>query len=103
MYLELGLRRKALDAFNQAVRVNPDNVKAHFTLGYMYSNFGLHKEAIEAYQQVIRIDPDNAKAHFNLGIEYLILDDREGALRHFKILEILDKKKADELADLINE
>ena len=72
-------------------------------MGISYGELNLNKEAVGAYKQVIRIDPENAKAHFNLGIEYLILDDKEGALGHYKILEILDKKKADELADLINE
>jgi hypothetical protein len=38
-----------------------------------------------------------------LGIEYLILNDKEGALAHYNILASLDNKKADELADLINE
>ena len=76
--------------------------KAHFNLGISYGELNLNKEAVEAYKQVIRVDPDNAKAHFNLGVEYLILNDKESSLGQYKTLATLDKKKADELGELIN-
>jgi len=103
MYSGLSLHKEAIEAYKQAVRVNPGFFKAHFNLGISYGELNLDKEAVEAYKQAIRVEPDNANAHFNLGIEYLILNDKEKALAHYNILTTLDKKKADEMAILMNE
>ena len=77
MYSNLGLHKEAIEAYKEAIRVDPDFLEAHFNLGISYGELNLNKEAVEAYKQVIRIDPDNANAHFNLGIEYLMLNNRE--------------------------
>jgi tetratricopeptide (TPR) repeat protein len=66
-YYDSGLHQKAIGAFKLAIRIQPDNAKAHCNLGSVLRDLGMHREALEAYQQAIRIQPDNAKAHCNLG------------------------------------
>ena len=56
-----------------------------------------------SFKQAIKISPDYAMAHFSLGLAYILLNDRESALKEYKILKNLDLKKADELFDLIYE
>jgi len=69
-YGKLKSYAKAIEAFKQAVRINPDDAKAHYNLGCAYYDLGLYREAIEAYKQAIRIDPDDAIANLNLGCAY---------------------------------
>jgi len=69
-YGKLKSYAKAIEAFKQAIRINPDDAKAHYNLGCAYYDLGLYREAIEAYKQAIRIDPDDAIANLNLGCAY---------------------------------
>ena len=85
----------------EAIRINPDDVDAHYNLGCIYRNLGLHKEAIESYKQVIRIKPDFAKAQFAIGVVSVSLDDRSSALEQYKILKSLDSDLANKLFNLI--
>ncbi len=71
---------EAIEAYKQAIRINPDDSDSHYNLGYTYGNLGMYEEAIEAWKQAIRIDPDNAAAHVNLGNAYVCLNDRGSAL-----------------------
>ena len=60
--------KEEIEAYKQAVRIDPDNAIPHFNLGNAYVKSGMYKESIESYKQAIRIDPDHADAHYyNLG------------------------------------
>ena len=69
-YGEAGMYKEAIEAYKQAIRIEPDHANVHFNLGFNYYESRMHKEAIEAYKQAIRINPDDASAHNNLGIAY---------------------------------
>jgi Tfp pilus assembly protein PilF len=71
MYFNLGMNKEAIDAFKQAIKIDPDNADAHYNLGTAFIKSGMYKEAIEAYKQVIRIKPDYAEAHNNLGTAFI--------------------------------
>ncbi len=62
---------EAIEAYKQAIRINPDDVEAHNNLGNAYGNIGMYEEAIAAWKQVIRIDPKNAAVLVNLGNAYV--------------------------------
>ena len=100
-YDELGNYTKAIEAYKQAIRIDPDYAIAHYNLGVIYGHLGFHKDAIEAFKQAIRIDPDYVRAHLGLGIIYLMVGDKSSALHEYKILKELDIDKANELFDLI--
>ena len=92
-----------IEAYKQAIRINPDDAEAHYNLGVVYANLGMYKEAIESYKQAIRIDPDYVDAHYYLGLGYIFLNDKVSALEQYKILENLDSEMANELYNIINE
>jgi S1-C subfamily serine protease len=100
-YDRLGAYTKAIEAYKQAIRIDPDNVDVYYEMAHAYVNIGRYKDAIEAYKQAIHIDPDYAKAHCLLGGVYLIIGDRNSALNEYKILKELDIDLADVLFDLI--
>ena len=87
-YEEFGTYTKAVEAFKQAIRIDPDDADAHYNLGVVYGKLGFHKDEIEAYKQAIRIDPNNAHAYYNsyynLGIAYGQLGFYKDAIAAFK-------------------
>ena len=83
-YGELKSHAKAIEAYKQAIRIDPDYVKAHYNLGLDYRKLGNYAKAIEAYKQAIRIDPDYVDAHINLGVAYSALDNYAKAIEAYK-------------------
>ncbi|MDD3472269.1 MAG: tetratricopeptide repeat protein, partial [Syntrophaceae bacterium] len=69
-YGESGLYQEAIEAYKQAIQIQPDNAATHNNLGTAYGKSGLHKESIESYKQAIQIEPNDAAAHFNLGLAF---------------------------------
>jgi tetratricopeptide (TPR) repeat protein len=62
----------AAGAFEQAIRLDPDNVNAHYGLGYAHNESKNYEKAISALKEAVRIKPDFAAAWFILGVnQYL--------------------------------
>jgi cytochrome c-type biogenesis protein CcmH/NrfG len=61
----LGLKRyaEAVEAYKEAIRLEPDNASAHMGLGGAYRGLDRDAEAVEAFKEAIRLEPDNASAH----------------------------------------
>jgi tetratricopeptide (TPR) repeat protein len=83
-YERLGVYTKAIEAYKQAIRINPDDAIAHYNLGVIYYELGFYKEAIEVFNQAIRIDPDFAEVYNNLGLTCIKLGDYAKAIEVFK-------------------
>ncbi len=96
-----GKHQEAIEAFKQAIRVNPDYAEAHYNLGTIYGKLGKYQEAIDAFKQVIRIEPDNVNTHFIIGFTYVLSDDYGSAMKEYKILKELDKERANKLFNII--
>src|SRR6266850_4919776 len=58
---------KAVDAFRQAIKLNPNSAAAYSGLGSAYANMGRLSDALEPMKAAVRLDPNNAFAHLNLG------------------------------------
>jgi tetratricopeptide (TPR) repeat protein len=69
-YGESGQTAKAIEAYNQVIRINPEYREAWYNLGVEYGESGQPAKEIEAYQQAIRINPEYANAWCNLGATY---------------------------------
>ena len=100
-YAKLGAYTKAVEAYKQAISLNPDKASGHYNLGIAYDNLSLYEDARESYIKAIRIDPDYTEAHYSLGVAYLLIKDRNSALKEYKILKELDIDLANKLFDLI--
>lgn len=64
--LEQGRLEDALASYRAALRINPDDEEAHFSLGFVYARARLTNEAIAAYTNALAIFPDYVEAHLNL-------------------------------------
>ena len=67
MLSELGRNEEAVAAYNEAVRLDPQHVNAHYHKGNALYNLERYEDAIVAYNEAIRLNPEHANAHFNKG------------------------------------
>lgn len=69
-YYHSGRHRRAIDAFHEALRINPRLESAWYNLGVAYGNSSQRMRAIDAYREALRINPLDEAAWYNLGIAY---------------------------------
>ena len=69
-YGKLNRYNDAIEAYRQALRINPEYADAWYNLGVAYGNLNRYNDAIEAYRQALRINPEYADAWYNLGVAY---------------------------------
>jgi tetratricopeptide (TPR) repeat protein len=62
---------RAIEAYQQAIRINPDYVFAWYNLGFTYAETKQTAKAIESFKQAIRINPDYADAWNSIGTAYI--------------------------------
>ena len=93
-----------MEAYKQAIKIDPDYASAHYNLGNTYKDLSMYKEAVESYKQAIRVNPDFVNAHLNLGTTYAYsLNDNSSAMEQYRILQNLDPEKAKTLKIFISD
>lgn len=89
-FIQLGLlyatkhSKLAEDYYNNAIKLNPKSIEAHFDLAIFYQDDSLYDNAIIEYNKVLEINPKYKQAHYNLGylhLVYLLVYDQ--AVLHF--------------------
>ncbi|MBL0037863.1 MAG: tetratricopeptide repeat protein [Nitrosomonadales bacterium] len=68
---------EAIEAYRQALRLQPEYADAWYNLGIAYGNLKKYGLATLAYEEAVRIEPERASAWFNLGVAYYFQDKRE--------------------------
>ena len=91
---------KAIEAYQQALRIDPEDVSAWKNLGNTYGISDQPTKAIEAYQQALRIDPVRAEVWYVLGVAYHQSGQRTNATEVYQRLKRLDPKRADKFFGL---
>ena len=88
----------AIDAFNQAINLNPNTPEAYFNRGIartvLATRIGVSRAVnpIEDYNEAIRLNPGFADAYYNRALAYLQLNNKEKAIADFqKAAELYDK------------
>ncbi len=69
-YVQAGDIQKAVEYFEDAVKVNPENEAALYELGFFCDQQGDFDKSIAYYNSYLDIDPFNFSTWFNLGITY---------------------------------
>jgi tetratricopeptide (TPR) repeat protein len=83
-YYSLQRYSDAIEAYRQALRINPDDTVAWNNLGAAYDGLQRYSDAIEAYRQALRIKPDYADAWNNLGAAYNGLQRYSDAIEAYR-------------------
>jgi len=68
VYRELGDDKKAREALDRALQVDPEFSEAHESLAEVLDKMGEASEAAAHYNAVLRLVPDDFQAHHNLGV-----------------------------------
>ena len=69
-YGRQGAYAQAIEAFQKAVEIKPDNHEAWNNMGVAYEKQSDYTKAIEAYQKAVEIKPDLHEAWTNMGLVY---------------------------------
>jgi tetratricopeptide (TPR) repeat protein len=86
---------KAVEAYKEAIRVNPSNSLPWFDLGTIYYNKADYNNAEKAYLEALKIDPSSAQAHANLASVYRQKEKFAEANAEYKKAEELGMKTPD--------
>lgn len=68
----------------KAIKLNANNVYAHYILGQAHKNLEEYETAIKAYTEVIKRDRNHFEAYYNRGVSYLRQEQYDEALEDFK-------------------
>ncbi|HZE70398.1 MAG TPA: tetratricopeptide repeat protein [Pyrinomonadaceae bacterium] len=98
---------QAVEAFQQALKLDPDLAEAHFRLGLAYEALNkaeeaeaAYKAAIEAYKAFLTDNPNDAEAHYNLGQTYAALRLYSEAVKEYRQATRLKEDDSDIYCDL---
>jgi tetratricopeptide (TPR) repeat protein len=72
------------ERWEQMVRTNPNDARAHYNLAIVTERSGDAGDAITHYEQAIRINPDFAMAHYNLAIALQRAGRGRDAIEHYE-------------------
>ncbi len=73
----------ALQAYSNALELDPENTANLTNRGIVYARLGDHKKAVEDYSQALKNDKKDHRIYYNRGIAYYNLKEYQKALRDF--------------------
>ena len=98
---------QAVQAFQEALKLDPDLAEAHFRLGLGYEALGKreeseaeYKKAVETYKKYLADHEDDAEAHYDLGQTYAGLGQYSDAIREYRQATKLKENDPDIYYDL---
>jgi len=92
LYFEQGQVDKAIDEFNRALKLDPQDASTHFGAGLCCYEKGEISRAMEEFGQVLEINPQHLQANYHLGLCYYQKKEFPEALSNFQQAIILDPK-----------
>jgi protein O-mannosyl-transferase len=79
-------------AFQEALRLSPDNDRTHAEWGFALETAGNYDEALSHYREAVRINPRNAAVHNNMANILLQKGNLTEALFHYREAQRFDPK-----------
>ena len=70
--------------WEDTVKKNPNNDRAHYNLGLIYQSQGDFESARQEFSKVVQLNPGYSEAHNSLGTAYANLNQIEKALLHYR-------------------
>ena len=80
-YYDLGQHQRAIQDFDQTIRINPYLSEAYNNRGIAYCDLGQQKRAIQDYDHAIKLNPNYSCAYYNRGMAYIDLRQLERAIQ----------------------
>ena len=83
---QAGSKEKALDALDEARRLEPNNMEVLYYQTLVLSGLGRTDQALEAIREVLKLDPDNELFNRLLGSVLMQAGRDDDAIAHFRAL-----------------
>jgi len=80
----MGQSEKAIESYQNALKVAPGNIDLMFNMGRLYFMKEDYEKAIESLEKVLEKNPDDFDSHLNIGNAYLQLEKFDKAIPYFK-------------------
>ena len=93
-YANKGQYDRAIQDYDQAIKLNPNYVKAFNNRGLSYDNKGQHDRAIQDYDQAIKLNPNDADAFYNRGLSHAHKGQYDRAIQDYDQAIKLDPNNA---------
>ncbi len=91
LYVDMpGRMADAIDALNQAIRLDPTNAEANSTLAYAYIQLGQCSQAQQSVERGLQVNPHLATLYKNQGSVYICLKQYDQAYQAFQTAIKLD-------------
>ena len=74
-YFESGQYEKAVEAYNEFLRLKPRHVKTIYNRGRCYQELGEYEKAMEDFEKVLKFDGNNENALLSIGQEMYRRED----------------------------
>lgn len=92
---------KAIQAFQEAIKVKPDFAEAYHGAGMSYGAMRRTDLAINNFRQAVRLKPEMPLFHYHLALAYYVSGDRPKAQEEYRLLTRLDPNLAAKLRDML--
>jgi tetratricopeptide (TPR) repeat protein len=99
-YLTRGDARRAVETYQEALKLDPDNARTHYNLAVALERLGDNAGQRSALETALRLDDKLALAHNQLGLLDLKEGKTAGAEQHFKRALDLDPQYAEAQSNL---
>ena len=91
-FLSMGETEKAIEAFSEAIALNPEEAEAYRRRAGAYSSQDDYDGALADIDKAIELDPENAELYHNRGFYYWMQSDFDSALTNLdKAIELDDQ------------
>ena len=91
------LYEEAIDAYNEAINLDPNLCGFYTMRGYCYSKIEKYKEAIEDFNKAIELDPEDAQNYKLRGAVFGIIGNMALAMENIKVAASMGDRKAQEI------
>ena len=89
-FFQLGNFDSAIEKYNAALKLNPENSYVYNNRALAYHNAGNFKAALDDYSILIQLEPNLVNAYVNRGLIYMDLNDYNQALADFNFALSID-------------
>ena len=80
---EGGKAEKALDAYDTAMRLQPDYAEVYNNRGNIKNGLGCPDDAVADYDTAIRLNPHFAEAYYNRGVQKALCEELDAAIADY--------------------
>ncbi len=95
LYSSVNSNKKALEAYDFAIAINPKYISAYFNKASIFINTEEYHKAVDVYKEMIKLEEDNAYVYLYLAECYEKLNDYKKAVRYYKIALRYDNQLSD--------